>query len=146
MQKLQTTKELTKDGKTKAICYGGDGKRAILRLMDEYIEQFTQGENGDWLFGGFSAAQLEGIATELKKRNSRIWRQLKKKTKRIYSRAINNASDEDEPAQALGYGTSQPSSGNDSDETVGSEPELVPCPLADCSCPDNGPCTLPDGP
>jgi hypothetical protein len=138
MQKFQTTTELTSRGTTKPICYGGNGKRAIRELLDKYVEQFTTDEAGDWLFGGFSAAQLEGIAAELNKRNSKAWKRLKKETKRIYSRALNNAT-ESEP-QSLGVCSSESPDGDVSDKDVGpSELELGSCisPSCSSSCTDS---------
>lgn len=147
MQKLQTTKELTAEGKTKPISYGGDGKRAIARLMDEYIEQFTRSENGDWLFGGFSSAQLEGIVAELKKRNSKTWNKLKKQTKKIYSRALDKASDEEDGQQTGPLGERAPElvSGDDTSEVAGDQPKLGSCACSNCGCPDTGSCSVPDG-
>jgi hypothetical protein len=133
MHKLQTSTELTKDGKTKPISYGGDGKRAIRELLDRFVEQFTRDENGDWLFGGFSAAQLEGFANELKKRNSRAWRKIKKHTKRIYSRSINESNDDAE-TEPLVVCPSESSCGPSSDEGGGCE-----CKLGCCSSSDSDP-------
>lgn len=145
MHKLQTSTELTKDGKTKPISYGGDGKRAIRELLDRYVEQFTQDENGDWLFGGFSAAQLEGFANELKKRNSKAWRKIKKHTKRIYSRSINESNDDATELQPLVVCPTESPSGPSSDEGGGCCSELGHCSGTSCNspCSDSGP--LPDG-
>jgi hypothetical protein len=121
MQKLQSTTELTPSGKTKPIQYG-NGERGIRELLDEYIEQFTRGENGDWMFGGFTAQQLDGISAELKKRNKKIWAQLKKVTKRVYSRALNNAEvdSKDDGVQPVVMGSPGDPNGPAADESNGS--------------------------
>lgn len=143
MQKYQSTTELTSEGKTKPIRYGGSGKRAIRDLLDKYVEQFTRNDSGDWMFGGFSAEQLEGVAAELKKRNSKTWRRLKKETKRIYSRSLNNVEQADD-LQPLVMGSPEPASGDAPVEGSGVEPKLAGCSGTSCSSPCSGR-NVPDG-
>lgn len=120
MQKYQSTTELTSEGKTKPICYGGNGKRAIREILDRYVEQFTKNEAGDWMFGGFTSAQLDGISAELKKRNKKSWRRMKKISKRIYSRALNNV-EQEQGDESLVSGSSEPTGGNAANEGSGVE-------------------------